>query len=56
MDVEVVVFEQAQYEVAEDIGLNHFALRVCLNVSNLRTQRNVTLSSQSVTAQGTKLK
>lgn len=53
MSSEIIMFEQAQYEVAEDIGLDHFALRVCLNIYNLRTQRNVTLSTQSGTAQGT---
>ena len=48
----MIEFEEVQYEVAEDIGLNHFALRVCLNISNLRFQRNVTFSTIPVTAQG----
>lgn len=56
VDNEVIEFEETQYEVAEDIGLNHYALRVCLNISNLRYERNVTFSTLPMTARGMQMK
>ncbi len=44
----VIVFEEIIYEVTEDIGLDNFALRVCLTASNVRAQTNVTLSTLSI--------
>ena len=39
----VIEFEQNIYEVAEDIGLDNFALRVCLRAVNVASERNITL-------------
>ena len=48
----MIEFEQNTYEVVEDIGLDNFALRVCFNVINLQSPRNITLSTQTETADG----
>lgn len=51
----MVEFEQNPYEIAEDIGLDNFALRVCFNTLNLQSPRNVTVSTQPGTADGNSL-
>ncbi len=52
VDNTVIEFEQPSYEILEDVGLNNFALRVCINIFNLTTERSVKLSTLSGTARG----
>lgn len=52
VETTVIEFEQSSYEVLEDIGLHNFALRVCINIFNLTSERIVRLSTISGTAQG----
>ena len=47
-----IEFQQSIYQVIEDIGLDNLALRICFNVSNLNSARNVSLSTSSRTAEG----
>lgn len=51
-DTSVIVFEQSSYEVMEDIGLSNFALRVCINFFNVSSERIITVSTQSGSAEG----
>lgn len=48
----VVVFEQDTYKVNEDIGLNNYALRVCVNVTNSQPGQAIIVSTLSETATG----
>ena len=47
----MIEFEQASYEVREDIGDGNFALRVCLLIANLSSERSVRVTTMSGTAQ-----
>lgn len=49
----MIEFEQSSYEIFEDIGLDNFAVRVCLDTSNLISERTVRISTSPGTAQGT---
>lgn len=46
----VIGFDQASYEIAEDIGLDNFALRVCVLAEE--EDRSVTISTSAGTATG----
>ena len=48
----MVHFEQLSYETAEEIGVDDFALRICVNTSSLSSDINVTVSTSSGTATG----
>ena len=48
----MIEFEQSVYEVREDIGAENLALRVCLRITNLRSERTIRLSTLSATALG----
>ena len=51
----MVHFEQLSYETAEEIGVDDFALRICVNTSSLSSDINVTVSTSSGTATGREL-
>ena len=48
----MIEFEQASYEVREDIGAANFALQVCLLIANLSSERSVRVTTMSGTALG----
>lgn len=47
-----ILFEESSYEVKENIGINQYALRVCINIFNLTFDRSVLISTISGTATG----
>ena len=48
----VIQFEESSYEVPEDVGADSLALRVCVNTSQLATDRVVRVLTISGTAIG----
>ena len=51
-NVIMIEFEQDLYEEFEDIGLDDFALRVCMRISNVTSERTIRVSTASGTAIG----
>ena len=52
VDTTDIQFAQSSYEILEDIGSDDSALRVCLIVSQLASERSVRILTVSGTAQG----
>lgn len=51
--ISALEFEQSVYEVAENIGEDNFALRVCFRVSGgSQSPRNITLITSDFSATG----
>ena len=47
-----IQFDQFEYVVMEDIGLENFALRTCFTITGLQSPMNVTVFTEPVTADG----
>ena len=49
---EVIEFDKPLYEVYEDIGKTDLAVRVCINIFNLISERTIRIMTVSGTAVG----